>query len=123
MDGGAPGKPQGGPLRGLGAFVEVVWKDSFYLDNANFLKTPGYELVNANVHYKTELASETLKSLSLFLEVRNLFDRTYIASANNIANSVTSGVPNPASVLANTPNSIYAGSPRAVVAGMKLAFR
>jgi len=112
-----------GPLRGLGAFVEVVWKDSFYMDNANFLKAPGYELVNANVHYKTELASETLKSLSLFLEVRNLFDRTYVASANNIANSVTGGVQNPASVLANTPNSIYAGSPRAFVAGMKLAFR
>jgi iron complex outermembrane receptor protein len=113
-----------GPLRGLGAFVEVVWKDSFYMDNANFLKAPGYELVNANVHYKTELTSEQLKSLNLFLEVRNLFDRTYVASANNIGNTVTAaGVQNPASVLANTTGSIYAGSPRAFVAGMKIAFR
>lgn len=113
-----------GPLRGLGAFVEVVWKDSFYMDNANFLKAPGYELVNANIHYKTELASESLKSLSVFLEVRNLFDRTYVASANNIGNSVTAaGIQNPASVLVNTTNSIYAGSPRALVAGMKIAFR
>jgi iron complex outermembrane receptor protein len=113
-----------GPLRGLGAFVEVVWKDSFYIDNANFLKAPGYELVNANVHYKTDLASESLKSLSLFLEVRNLFDRTYIASANNIQNTLTSGQQNGGAFLAtNGFNSIYAGSPRAFVAGMKIAFR
>jgi iron complex outermembrane receptor protein len=113
-----------GPLAGLGGFVEVLWKDSFYMDNANLLKAPGYELVNLNVHYKTDLVSDYLKSLSLYLEVRNVFNRTYVASANNITDSVTAlGVQNPASVLANTTNSIYAGSPRAFVAGMKVAFR
>lgn len=113
-----------GPLRGLGAFVEVVWKDSFYMDNANLLRAPGYEIVNANIHYKTDLVSESLKSMSLFFEVRNLFDRTYVASANNIGNTVTAaGIQNPASVLANSGGSIYAGSPRAFVAGMKIAFR
>jgi len=113
-----------GPLAGLGAFVEVQWKDQFYMDNANLLKAPGYELVNLNVHYKTDLASDYFKALSLYLEVRNVFDRTYVASANNIGNSVTAaGVQNPASVLANTTGSIYAGSPRAFVAGMKVAFR
>jgi iron complex outermembrane receptor protein len=113
-----------GPFAGLGAFVEVQLKDAFYMDNANLLKAPGYELVNLNVHYKTELASDTFKTLSAYLEVRNLFDRTYVASANNIGNSVTAaGVQNPASILANTTGSIYAGSPRAVVAGMKVAFR
>ena len=44
-----------GPLRASAAFVEVQWKDSFYMDNANLLKAPGYELVNLNVHYKTDL--------------------------------------------------------------------
>jgi iron complex outermembrane receptor protein len=113
-----------GQFVGLGAFVEVQWKDSFYMDNANLLKAPGYELVNLNVHYKTDLASDTFKALSLYLEVRNLFDRTYVASANNISNSVIAGgVQNPASVLANTTGSIYAGSPRAFVAGIKIAFR
>lgn len=113
-----------GPLAGLGGFVEVQWKDSFYVDNANLLKAPGYELVNLNVHYKTDLVSDYLKTLSLYLEVRNVFNRTYVASANNIGDSVTAlGVQNPASVLANTTNSIYAGSPRAFVAGMKVAFR
>jgi iron complex outermembrane receptor protein len=113
-----------GPLAGLGAFVEVQWKDSFYMDNANLLKAPGYELINLNVHYKTGLVSDYFRSLNLYLEVRNVFDRTYVASANNIGNSVTAaGVQNPASILANTTGSIYAGSPRAFVAGMKVAFR
>jgi iron complex outermembrane receptor protein len=60
----------------------------------------------------------------MYAEVRNVFDRTYVASANNIGNSVTAaGVQNGASVLANTTNSIYAGSPRAFIAGIKLAFK
>ena len=113
-----------GPLAGLGAFVEVQWKDSFYMDNANLLKAPGYELVNLNVHYKTDLVSDYFRALSLYLEVRNVFDRTYVASANNIGNSVTAlGVQNPATILASTTGSIYAGSPRAFVAGMKVAFK
>jgi iron complex outermembrane receptor protein len=113
-----------GPLAGVGAFVEVQWKDSFYMDNANFLKVPGYELVNLNVHYKTDLVSDYFRALSLYLEVRNVFDRTYVASANNIGDSVTAlGVQNPATILANTTGSIYAGSPRAFVAGMKVAFK
>lgn len=114
-----------GPLAGLGGFVELQWKDSFYMDNANLLKAPGYELVNVNVHYKTDLVSDTFRSLNLFLEVRNVFDRTYIASANNITNTVsTAGVPDPAGTLASSaPGSIYAGSPRLFVAGMKVAFK
>ncbi|WP_407170187.1 TonB-dependent receptor family protein [Bradyrhizobium sp. ORS 111] len=113
-----------GPLQGLGGFVEVQWKDAFYMDNANLLKAPGYELVNLNLHYRTDLVSDYFKALNLYVEVRNVFDRTYVASANNIANSVTpAGVQNPASILANTTGSIYAGSPRAFVAGMKIAFK
>lgn len=113
-----------GPLTGLGGFVEIQWKDSFYMDNANLLKAPGYELVNVNVHYKTDLVSNTFRSLNLFLEVRNVFDRTYVASANNITNSVTTaGLQTPASALVNTTGSIYAGSPRTFVAGMKVAFK
>ncbi|MGX9424823.1 MULTISPECIES: TonB-dependent receptor [Bradyrhizobium] len=113
-----------GPLRGLGAFVEVQWKDSFYMDNTNLLKAPGYELVNLNVHYGTDLVSDYFKAVNFYLEVRNVFDRTYVASANNIGDTVTAaGIQNPASVLANTTGSIYAGAPRTFVAGMKLAFK
>jgi iron complex outermembrane receptor protein len=108
-----------GPLAGLGAFVEVQWKNSFYMDNANLQKAPGYELVNLNVHYKTDLQSDYFKSLSLYAEVRNVFDRTYVASANNIGNSVSA-----VGLQGLSPTgSIYAGSPRAFMAGMKLAFK
>jgi iron complex outermembrane recepter protein len=113
-----------GPLAGLGAFVEVQWKDSFWMDNANLLKAPGYELVNLNVHYKTDLQSDYFKSLNVYFEVRNVFDRTYVASANNITNTVQgTGTQDGAIALANSINSIYAGSPRAFVAGIKLAFK
>jgi iron complex outermembrane receptor protein len=112
-----------GPLAGLGGFVEVIWKDSFYMENANLLKAPGYELVNLNAHYKTDLVSDYFKSVSLYLEVKNLFDRTYVASANNIANTQAAGVQSNAAALAAISGSIYAGSPRAFIAGMKVAFK
>jgi iron complex outermembrane receptor protein len=114
-----------GPLTGLGGFVELVWQDSLYMDNANFLKAPGYDLVNVNLHYRTDLVSDYFRQLTLFFEVHNLFNKTYVASANNIADTVTAaGVQNPGSVLAVTQTgSIYAGSPRAFIAGMKIAFR
>ncbi len=113
-----------GALQGVGAFVELQWKDAFYMDNANLLKAPGYELVNLNVHYDKPLQSEYLKSFHLYFEVRNVFDKTFVASANNIANTVTAaGLQNPASILANTGGSIYAGQPRMFIAGMRLAFR
>ena len=80
-----------GRCTGLGAFVEVVWKDSFYMDNANLLKAPGYELVNRQRALQDRSVSDYLKSLSLYLEVRNLFDRTYVASANNIGNTRDGG--------------------------------
>jgi iron complex outermembrane receptor protein len=114
-----------GPLTGLGGFVELVWQDSFYMDNANFLKAPGYDLVNVNLHYKTDLASDYFRQLTLFFQVNNVFNQTYVASANNIADTVTAaGIQNPGAILAATQTgSIYAGSPRAFIAGMKIAFR
>jgi iron complex outermembrane receptor protein len=55
----------------------------------------------------------------MYAEVRNVFDRTYIASANNITNSVSA-----VGLQGLSPTgSIYAGSPRAFFAGIKLAFK
>ena len=103
-----------GPLRGMGAYVEYQWKDAFFMDNGNLLKAPGYDLVNLNVHYRADVKGGYLDSLTAFLEVRNLLDRTYIASANNISDSLNAGtgLPNGSSVLANSTGSIYAGMPR-----------
>jgi iron complex outermembrane receptor protein len=115
-----------GPWKGVGGFVEYIWKDGFYMENANLLRAPGYGLVNVNVHYDTDIAHEYLKGAVFFFEVKNLLDKTYIASANNITNSIdaATGLQNPGSILAATgTGSIYAGAPRTFVAGMKLAFR
>ncbi|SFG91991.1 TonB-dependent receptor family protein [Methylobacterium gossipiicola] len=114
----------GGPLSGVGGFVEVVAQDGFFIDNANSLKAPGYALVNANVHYVTDLPGGYAKRLNLYVECRNLFDRTYAASVQNLANGLgaTTGLPTTAASLANVTGSIYAGAPRTVVAGMKLSF-
>jgi iron complex outermembrane receptor protein len=115
-----------GPWKGVGAFVEYVWLDAFYMDNANLLKAPGYGLVNLNVHYDTEVTHDYLKGAIFFFEVKNVLNKTYVASANNITDTISpvTGLQNPASVLATTgTGSIYAGAPRTFVAGMKLAFR
>jgi iron complex outermembrane recepter protein len=113
-----------GPLKGLGAYVEMVWKDGYFIDNANILKIPGYELFNVNVHYNTTLNNGYFKDLSLFVEGRNIFDKNYIASANNITNSISgaTGLQNSAAILSNSGGSIYAGQPRAIMGGMKVSF-
>jgi iron complex outermembrane recepter protein len=114
-----------GPWKGVGAYVEYVWLDAFYIDNANLLKAPGYGIVNLNLHYDTEVEHSYLKGAIFFFEIQNLLNKTYVASANNITDSISAvtGLQNPASVLANAGSSIYAGAPRTFVAGMKLAFR
>ena len=91
-----------GPWKGVGAFVEYVWKDGFYMENANLLRAPGYGLVNVNVHYDTAIEHPYLKGAIYFFEVKNLLDTTYIASANNITDSINAatGLQNPGSVLA-----------------------
>ncbi|GJE25209.1 TonB-dependent receptor family protein [Methylobacterium organophilum] len=113
-----------GPLAGLGAFAETIVQDGYYLDNANLLRVPGYAIVNLNIHYSRLLPAGYAKRIDLYGEVRNVFDTTYIASANPLANSLnaTTGLQNGRDVLAATSGSIYAGAPRTFVAGMKLSF-
>src|SRR3984885_5533536 len=116
-----------GPYKGLGAFVQFQWKDGYFIDNANFVKVPAFELVNVNVHYNVDFETSTyFKSAMLYFEVRNIFNTTYVASANNITDTLssTTGAANPGSVLAVTgTGSIYAGEPRAVAGGVRFAFR
>jgi iron complex outermembrane receptor protein len=115
-----------GPWKGAGWFAEYVWQAAFFMDNANLLTAPGYGLVNLNIHYDWEVVHDWIRSAIVFVEVKNLFDRTYVASANNITNTLNpaTGAQNPGNVLANTgTGSIYAGTSRTLLAGLKLAFR
>ena len=63
-----------------------------------------------------------VKGFNLFFEIQNLFDKTYVASANNISDSLnaTTGQPNTAAVLYNVGGSIYAGAPRTFVGGLRI---
>jgi len=91
------------------------------MENANLLKAPDYGLVNLNVHYDTEITHDYLKGAIFFFEIKNVLNKTYVASANNITDTISAvtGLPNPGSVLATTgTGSIYAGASR-----VKLAFR
>ncbi|MET1046099.1 MAG: TonB-dependent receptor [Hyphomicrobium sp.] len=107
-----------GPFKGVGTFAEYEWHDSFFMENANLLKAPGYELVNLNVHYNKDFTSGPIRSLMAYFEIKNVFDETYISAANNISDRTDS---TPAS-LANVSGSIYAGAPRTYYGGMKLKF-
>lgn len=107
-----------GAFKGVGAYAEYEWHDSFFMENANLLKAPGYDLVNLNVHYNKDLSGGPIKSLMAYFEVQNVFNETYIASANNITDRVGAG----ADDLAAISGSIYAGAPRTYYGGMKLKF-
>jgi iron complex outermembrane receptor protein len=111
-----------GALAGLGAFVEYSWRGAFFMDNANLLKAPGYHLVNLNLHYDPDISFAFVKGFSLFLEIENIFDKTYVASANNVSDSISSatGLQNPGSVVAGATGSIYAGAPRTFVGGLRI---
>jgi iron complex outermembrane recepter protein len=115
-----------GAWKGLGGFVEYQFKDGYFIDNANLVKVPAYGVFNLNIHYVIELTQNDLKSATLFFEVKNVFNKTFVASANDVTDTLnsTTGAENPGSVLATTgTGSIYAGAPRSFVGGFKLAFR
>lgn len=113
-----------GALKGLGGFVEMNFRDRFYVDNANFVRAPDYTLFNLNVHYTFEVEGGFAKSARLFMEIQNLMDRRFVAGANNVTNSInaTTGAQNPASQILAATGSVYAGPPRNIVGGLKVAF-
>ncbi|HEY8065545.1 MAG TPA: TonB-dependent receptor [Methylosinus sp.] len=114
-----------GDFKGLGAFVEYVFKSSYTIDNANLTSVPGYGLVNLNLHYSRPITDSYVKNIEVYFDVKNLFDHTYVAGANVLTNTLVTGtaVQTPAVLLANsTGASIIAGSPRAFIGGVKFKF-
>lgn len=113
-----------GPLAGPGAFVETAIQGDFALDNADTLTAPGYAVVKADLRYSTGLTGGYTQRLSVYPALRKVFDRTHIASAQDLSNTVggASGLQNSAAVLATTTQSIFAGAPRNIVGRKRLAF-
>jgi len=114
----------GGPLKGVGGFVETNWRESTFADNANLMKTPGYTLINANLHYDPPDGLGALSRTRFFVSAQNLTDRVYVSSASNVANSIsaTTGTLNGLATLQAATGSLYAGQPRTIVAGVKVKF-
>ena len=107
-----------GLFKGVGGFIEYQWHDAFFMENANLLQAPGYDVVDLNVHYASDLGSAPLRSFMAYFEIRNLLDETYISAANNITDTVGA---TPAT-LAKVSGSIYAGAPRTYYGGFKVKF-
>lgn len=113
-----------GPLEGIGGFVEIGYRQGYYIDNSNALKIPGYTLTNLNIHYDPPTGEGWLSRMSFYASVQNLFDRTYAGSASVVANSISpvTGLETSAAALKAVTGSIYAGQPRTVYAGVKTRF-
>jgi iron complex outermembrane receptor protein len=110
-----------GRLAGAGAYVEVHTRAAAFVDNGNLLRVPGYSLVNLNLHYDPRTG--WLRRVRLLVDLRNLANAAYVASASNLSNTLSplTGAQNPAPVLAGA-GGIYAGSPRSVVVGGRVRF-
>jgi iron complex outermembrane receptor protein len=113
-----------GKWRGFGGFIESNVRDSFYIDNANLIKSPGYSLVNVELHYDAPESRGLLSRLHFYFEIQNLANDRWVASAGNVSDGLnsTTGVEKDAAVLANSTGSIYAGTPRASFGGFRLRF-
>ncbi|WP_171015191.1 TonB-dependent receptor [Methylocystis sp. B8] len=117
-----------GDLSGLGAYTEYVFKSDYTIDNANFTTIPSYSVFNVNAHYNHDLADLYFKNIELYFEVSNIFNRTYVAGAFVVANSLLVGPVQTPLVwfnggLATAQGAgILAGQPRAFAGGVKLRF-
>jgi iron complex outermembrane recepter protein len=112
-----------GPLKGLGGHVDTIFRGAAYLDNANLVQAPSYAVVNVAAYCDPGYTVGPFSAMHLFFEVDNLFNKTYVASANNVTDTInTAGQQNGAASVAAATGSIYAGSPRAFYGGVKLHF-
>lgn len=113
-----------GPLQGLGGYVEYSYRDTAVLDNGNLLESPSYELLNLNLHYEAPADRGLLSRISFYVAVQNVLDKTYIASASNLSNSLNAqtGEQNGIDALSAATGSIYAGAPRSVFGGLRVKF-
>jgi iron complex outermembrane recepter protein len=112
-----------GKLRGFGGFIEADWRDNYKLDNANLLSASGFTLFNLSTHYNPPAGHGAISRLRFYFDIQNLANKTYVASAGNITDSLnTLGQQNGANVLATSTGSIYAGTPRASYGGFLIKF-
>lgn len=114
-----------GDFKGLGAYAEYVFRSAYTIDNANLTTIPGYGVVNVNLHYNHDIAESYLKNIELFFDVKNIFDRTYVAGSFVMTNTLIAGTPiqTPTPFLSTSQGAgIFAGQPRSFTGGVKFKF-
>jgi iron complex outermembrane receptor protein len=81
-------------------------------------------LLNLSTHYDPPAGHGAISRVRFYFDIQNLANKTYVASAGNITNSLntTTGQQNGAGVLASSTGSIYAGTPRASYGGFLIKF-
>jgi iron complex outermembrane receptor protein len=86
----------------------------------NLLRIPGYALVNLNFHYDLADSERPWRNIRVFFEIQNLSGVTYVASANNVSDSISAT--RQQNGVANAGGSIYAGAPRTFIGGVRIRF-
>ncbi len=86
-------------------------------------------MFNVNAHYNHDLTDFYFKNIELYFDVSNIFNRTYVAGAFVVANSLLAGTPIQTPLVWSTGGlvtaqgaGIIAGQPRAFTGGIKLKF-
>ena len=87
------------PISGLTISPELVAKSSYYADESNLYKQPGYGVVNLRAEYKIS------KSLELFGKIENLLDKTH----NQFVNVGYGNDMEDATIRVAPPRAYYAG--------------
>jgi iron complex outermembrane receptor protein len=109
-------------LFGLGGFVEARWVDSYFADNANTLKAPQYTVFNANLHYIHQFPEKSwFHFIKAFIEMDNLFNRTYVGSTAVVSNSPCGATPTTTCMNANG-QAFFSGYARSVYGGVTVGF-
>lgn len=112
-----------GRFAGFGVHVELVHRDSFWLDNGNLAAAPAYTFTNLGVRYDGRVGGLRRRGLNLSVQLQNITNKVYASSAFVIANSLnaTTGEQNPASAMANV-GSMLAGAPRTLIVSSRVTF-
>lgn len=101
-----------------GGWLELNRVGGFNVNNSNTLKTDAYTVLNANLNYSVEKPVAGFKKATIYLEMRNIADLAYQASAISVADSTTD---TPANLL-TSKQAFLAGQGRSFFLGLRLYF-
>ncbi len=90
------------PIDGLTISPELIAKSSYYADELNKFKQPGYEIINLRSEYKIN------KSLEIFAKIENLLDKNYNQFVNVSSSDIANNMED-ATIRVAPPRAYYAG--------------